>query len=66
MKAFTNNTFKGRWPVPTAAVVYADSAGDAAMILEAMLDSAGLTQHVPSSDMIELTSSGVILSDGDY
>lgn len=66
MAVFTNNTFKGRWPVPTAAVVIADSRGEAAILLEDMLRSIGLEQRVEPQEMDEMTSGVAILSDGDY
>lgn len=66
MAVFTNNTFKGRWPVPTAAVVIADSAGEAALILEDMLRSIGLEQKIEAQEMDELKDCVAILSDGDY
>lgn len=66
MRVFTNNVFQGRWPVPTAAVVIADSRDEAAILLEDMLRSIGLEQRVEPEEMDELTSGVAILSDGNY
>lgn len=66
MKVFTNKSFKGHWPVPTAAVVIADSRGEAAILLEDMLRSVGLEQRVEPQEMDEMTSGVAILSNGDY
>lgn len=66
MKVFTNKTFNGFYPVGTAAVVIADSRGEAALLLEDMLRSIGLEQAVEPQEMDELTSGVAILNDGNY
>lgn len=69
MKVFTNTTFTGHWPVGAAAVVIADTRGEAAVWLEEELRKQGLEQSVHSKDMIELKTNKhavKILTDGNY
>ena len=68
MKIWTNNTFKGRWPVGTAAVVAAETAEEASKQLNLMLSKEHLEHTVPS-DMQEFDISDGhvrILCIGDY
>lgn len=69
MKIYTNNTFKGHYPVGTAAVVVASSSRAAAAALERELANRGLPWSINPESMIELklTKNSVrVLSDGDY
>ncbi len=69
MKVFTNNSFKGHYPVGTAAVVVAETQEEAAMWLNNHLDTAGLCGDVKPEHMheVELKRSAVhILCNGDY
>jgi hypothetical protein len=63
---YTNNTFKGHYPVGSAAVMQADSQEEAARNLECLLSQAGLPQKIEPETMILLTEPGVILCDGNY
>ena len=73
---FTNTEFTGHWPVGCAAVVEADSADQAAMLLMLELEKVGLGQSVSAFDMQRFitreevscnTATGVIiLNDGNY
>lgn len=69
MKVFTCATFRGHHPVGTAAVVVADNAEDASMLLMGWLATIGLQQIIKPDQMTEMdaTKLGVrILCDGDY
>lgn len=66
MNVYYNDSFRGHYPVGTAAVVKAETKEDAARILEVALEAAGLGQSVPPSDMIEVTTPVVIINNGDY
>ena len=68
MKIWTNNKFKGFWPVGTAAVVIADTATEAADYLSMFLQDKGL-ENAKVSDMEEmpfLDGQVNILCDGNY
>lgn len=70
MKTFTFNSFKGHWPVGTAAVVCADSREDAAQKLSAALIGMGLDGKITALDMIQFPlherDTVRILCDGNY
>ena len=68
MKVFYNISFNGFYPVGAAAVVKADTAEEAAALLEEELSQIGLAQSVNVEDMIELLPEKgvVILNNGDY
>lgn len=69
MKVWTNNKFHGHYPVGTAAVVVADTAGQAAEMLAAELKKVGLLAPVTEDQFEQLPTSrhGVrVLCDGDY
>jgi hypothetical protein len=69
MKVFTNRTFKGLWPVGTAAVVVADTQEEAAKMLEKELNLIGLRQTIDIESMVEVDTSNqliIILNDGNY
>jgi len=69
VKVWTNNQFKGLWPVGTAAVVVAANATRAAELLNEELVEMGLEPTARVDDMkpVKTTEEGVvILCDGDY
>lgn len=69
MNVYTHNGFNGHWPVPTAAVVVANSREEAAQLLGAALESRGLGQKIDKDDFVQVevgASAAVILSDGEY
>ena len=69
MKVYTNTTFKGHWPVGTAAVVVAESPEQAAELLAAKLRELHLPQDVAAEDMRLLrtnTWAVCVLNDGNY
>lgn len=72
MPIFTNNTFRGHYPVGTAVVVSARNAEDAALILNGYLAAMGLAQEPPlaAADMQPFPiKAGVgvrVLCDGNY
>lgn len=68
MKIFTCNSFRGRWPVGTAAVVVAEGLPEAELLLMEKLIALGLPQK-EKLELIELpleNPQAVILNDGDY
>ncbi len=69
MKVWTNNKFHGRYPVGTAAVVVADTAGQAAELLAAELKQTGLLVTVTEDQFEQLPTdrnSVRVLCDGNY
>lgn len=70
MKTFTCNSFKGHWPVGTAAVVCAENWDEAAQKLSAALIGMGLDGKITAQDMIQFPlnerESVRILCDGNY
>jgi len=69
MNVWTCKDFKGRWPVPVAATVTAESVEMAIHWLEKALADAGLPQTIKPEQLIPLslsTRNVRILSDGDY
>lgn len=69
MKVYTYKTFRGHWPVGTAAVVVDESPHQAAEQLMRVLKLEGLEQTVEPKEMIEvMTKHGScrILCNGDY
>ena len=69
MKVWTNNQFEGHWPVGTAAVVRADTAEQAAYLLNEAIAKLGLRATARPEDMLrfpEAAGSVAILRDGDY
>lgn len=70
MKVFTCTTFKGFWPVGSAAVVLAEDQSDAARSLNVKLKAHGLEGDAEPQDMIEFPAdqkeSIRILCDGEY
>lgn len=71
LKVFYNTEFTGHWPVGTAALVVAENAATAAVMLRDELAKQGLDQEVPATHMIELKATGnepqvIILLNGNY
>lgn len=68
MNIYTNNEFKGHWPVGTAAVVWAETPEQAADLLNWDLRAVGLEgDALPSEMKIFTPSENVrILCDGNY
>lgn len=69
MKVYTCTAFSGHWPVGTAAVVVAESPEEAAVYLERVLTTKGLSQRIDAGELVPLdvTHAGAtILNDGDY
>lgn len=68
LKVYTCNSFRGHWPVGSAAVVIAESEEEAAKMLEERLSEIGLKQDVDESQMIQASTEKqvIILCDGEY
>ena len=69
MKVWLNNEFQGHYPVGTAAVVAAESAEEAAELLNSALLSIGLSASATATQFEELntlTQNVIILCDGSY
>lgn len=69
MRVWTITGFKGKQPTGTAAVVIADTAEYAALLLNAALAEAGLPRSVKPEDFTYQSPRNpraVILCDGDY
>jgi hypothetical protein len=68
-KIYTNTVFTGHWPVGTAAVVIADNATTAAVLLNEELKKSDLPQTAKKNDMKEFPmdcDTVLILCDGNY
>lgn len=69
MKLYTNTTFKGYYPIRTAAVVIAENEEEAAKKLIQHLELIGLPQpegRVMPEQMLLATNTVTILHDGNY
>ena len=68
MKLWTNNEFKGHYPVGVGAVVVAETADDAADYLSMFLNKRGLPNAKAEQfkEMPFVDGQVTILSDGDY
>lgn len=69
MKVWTNTKFQGHWPVGTAAVVVADTAEQAAELLNNALICRGLGRTAIAADFEKLPTNrpiAVVLNNGDY
>lgn len=69
MKVWTNTEFKGHYPVGTAAAVVADTAREAAALLNAELKEHGLEASATADQFVELSTAmahAVVLCDGNY
>lgn len=67
LKLWVCTDFEGFWPVPTAAVVLAESEAEASALLVNTLFEKGLKTTGFTLTPIDTTkAAAVILSDGDY
>lgn len=71
MKVFYNTEFKGHYPVGTAALVVAENAATAAVLLRDELAKQGLDQEVLAAHMVELKLKDdkrqvIVLLNGNY
>jgi hypothetical protein len=69
MKVWTNTSFDGHYPVGTAAVVVADTATQAAELLNDELQRHGLSRSAIPRQFVRIPTSkpfSVVLCDGDY
>jgi len=69
MKVWLNTDFTGHYPVGTAAVVVADTAQQAAEMLNAALVEGGLTANSTPEQFTRLPTNSpraVVLNDGNY
>ena len=69
MKVWTNRSFAGHYPVGTAAVVVADTAEQAAEVLNNELTARGLRRGATAAQFERLPTHrpvARVLSDGDY
>ncbi len=66
---WTNTDFEGHWPVGVAAVVVADTAGQAAELLNNELEKRGLGRTAKPEQFAAMPTSrplAVVLLDGAY
>lgn len=69
MKVWRHTSFTGHWAVGVAAVVVADTALQAAELLERELSQRGLSQKIKVDDFVLIPTSrpaAFVLNDGDY
>ncbi len=69
VKVWTNTKFDGHWPVGVAAVVVADTAIQAATLLNDELQKRGLKRTAQAEQFARVPTSrplAVVLSDGNY
>jgi len=69
MKVWTNNDFVGPYPIGTAAVVVANTAEQAAFLLNDTLIDLGLDPTAEPEQFVRLTTNhprAVVLRDGNY
>lgn len=69
MRVWACISFKGHWPVGTAAVVVAKNKRQAQRVLEKKLTEVHLSQKVPLGDIFEVdldSPHALILRDGNY
>jgi hypothetical protein len=69
VKVWTNNRFEGHYPVGTAAVVVADTAEQAAEVLNNQLEQIGLQRSAVAAQFEQLSThrqTARVLCDGDY
>ena len=69
MKVWTNNMFKGFWPVGTAAVVVVNTSEEAAMYLNEQLKTFKLKETAYAKDMHKvplIKDTVIMLNDGNY
>jgi hypothetical protein len=66
LKVYYNTDFEGLWPVGTSAVVVAESAEQAELLLTDKLVAIGLAYRGTMTEMDMTTPNAVILQNGDY
>lgn len=68
MKVYVCTDFNGVWPVGTSAIVIAEDARKARVLLDIELANRGLTQNKPFTLTEVSTTQAValVLQDGDY
>jgi hypothetical protein len=66
LKVYYNTDFEGLWPVGTSAVVVAESAEQAELLLTDKLVEIGLAYRGTMTEMDMTTPNAVILQNGDY
>lgn len=69
MNVWTNTEFEGFWPVGVAAVVVADDAEEAALLLNDELKRVGLRPIANAKQFVRMPThikGAVILNNGDY
>lgn len=69
MKVWTNNAFKGHYPVGTAAVVVANTAVEATELLNDALQLRGLGRPAIPDQFVQLPTAKafvLVLCDGNY
>ena len=69
MAVFVNSAFEGHWPVGVAAVVIANTAIEAAELLNDELQKRGLRRSATREQFVKLADDkhqAVVLCDGDY
>lgn len=68
LKVYTCKTFSGKRPVPTAAVIVAESKEEAAILLNERISEWTKNKVGPSEieEFLHKTKKVVILSDGEY
>ena len=66
LKVYYNTDFEGLWPVGTSAVVVAESAEQAELLLTDKLAAIGLAYRGTMTELDITVPNAIILQDGDY
>lgn len=66
LKVYYNTDFEGLWPVGTSAVVVAESAEQAELLLTDKLADIGLAYRGTMTELDITVPNAIILQDGDY
>jgi hypothetical protein len=66
LKVYYNTDFEGQWPVGTSAVVVAESAEHAELLLTDKLAAIGLAYRGTMTEIDLTVPNAIILQDGDY
>ena len=66
LKVYYNTDFEGMWPVGTSAVVVAESAEQAELLLTDKLAAIGLAYRGTMTELDITVPNAIILQDGDY
>lgn len=69
MNVYVNTSFRGHYPVGVCAVVMAETAAEAAKLLEVELKEHGLKQEVQEKYMRKIQNvrpQAFVIQDGDY